>query len=302
MVTLSAVVAAVAVVITGTRETAVPRVTAEGAALQKVAEGFAFTEGPTSDAHGNVYFTDQPNDRIMIWTVDGELKTFQQPSGRANGMYFDRKGRLWACADETNELRVIDVRTGKHTVAAAGDERGERLNGPNDVWVAPNGAAYFTDPFYQRPYWPAGTVRRDPQSVFRLSPDRKRLPRVADDLKQPNGIIGTPDGRTLYVADIGAGRTYAYDIAADGSLKNKRLFCEMGSDGMTIDDAGNVYLTGPGVVVFDRSGKEIERITVPDERWTANVCFGGRDRRTLFITAGKGLYTIRMRTRGVGSP
>ncbi len=276
-------------------------VTEEGAVLRKLADGFAFTEGPASDARGNVYFTDQPNDRILIWTVDGKLRTFMQPAGRANGLCFGRDGRLWVCADEKNELRAVDVRTGKHTVAVSGDESGGRLNGPNDVWVSPNGSVYFTDPYYRRPYWQPEQTRRDPQSVFRLAPDGKQTTRVAADLKQPNGIIGAPDGKTLYVADIGAGRTYAYDIAADGSLTNKRIFCEMGSDGMTIDSEGNVYLTGPGVVVFDRAGNEIERIAVPEERWTANVCFGGSDRRMLFITAGKGLYSIRMRTRGVGS-
>ncbi|NLH99008.1 MAG: SMP-30/gluconolactonase/LRE family protein [Chthonomonadales bacterium] len=277
------------------------QVTATGAVLEKLADGFSFTEGPAANARGDVYFTDQPNDRIMVWSVDGKLSTFMQPSGRANGLCFGRDGRLWACADEKNELWVINVRTKEKSVVVAGDETGKRLNGPNDVWVAPGGRVYFTDPYYRRPYWPAGTERHDPQSVFMASSDGKRIVRVADDLKQPNGISGTPDGKTLYVADIGSGRTYAYDIAPDGLLTNRRIFCEMGSDGMTIDSEGNVYLTGPGVVVFDRTGKEVQRIAVPEERWTANVCFGGRDRRTLFITAGKGLYAIRMRTRGVGS-
>lgn len=275
-------------------------VLAPGAQLVRLADGFAFTEGPASDSRGNVYFTDQPNDRILVWTIEGKLETFLQPSGRANGLCFDRKGRLWACADEHNELWVIETRTKRHTVAVKGDDAGGRLNGPNDVWVMPNGAVYFTDPYYRRGYWPTGTEPRNPQSVFLLSPDG-RVIRVADDLRQPNGIIGTPDGKTLYVADIGAGKTYAYDIAKDGSLANKRLFCNMGSDGMTIDSEGNVYLTGPGVVVFNQVGQEIERIPVRDERWTANVCFGGRDRQTLFITAGRGLYAIRTRTRGVGS-
>ena len=274
---------------------------APDAQLVKLADGFTFTEGPASDRRGNVYFTDQPNDRILVWTVDGKLETFFQPSGRANGLCFGPDGRLWICADEKNELWAMDVRTKKHTVAVKADEAGGRLNGPNDVWVAPNGAVYFTDPYYRRPYWPAGTEKREPQSVFCLSPDGKTLTRVASDLKQPNGIIGTPDGKTLYIADIGDGKTYAYDITRDGSLTNKRLFCNMGSDGMTIDSEGNVYLTGPGVVVFDKTGREIARIPVPEERWTANVCFGGKDRRTLFITAGRGLYSIRMRTRGVGS-
>ncbi len=133
-----------------------------------------------------------------------------------------------------------------------------------------------------------------------LSPDGKKLIRVADDLKKPNGIIGTPDDMTLYVADIGARKTYSYDIQPDGALKNKKLFCESGSDGMTIDERGNVYLTGRGVIVFDKSGKQIEQIKVP-ETWTANVCFGGKDRKTLFITATKGFYGIRMNVKGAGS-
>lgn len=276
-------------------------VTAPGARLERLADGFAFTEGPASDSKGNVYFTDQPNDRILVWTVEGKLETFLQPSGRANGLCFDRSGRLWVCADEKNELRMVDIATKEVRVAASADENGGRLNGPNDVWVAPDGSVYFTDPFYRRPYWPEGIEVRKPESVFRLAPDGKRLMRVADDLVKPNGIIGTPDGKKLYVADIGAGKTYVYDIATDGSLTNKRLFCNMGSDGMTLDSEGNVYLTGPGVVVFNKDGAEIQRITIPEERWTANVCFGGKDRRTLFITAGRGLYAIRMRTRGVGS-
>ena len=119
-------------------------------------------------------------------------------------------------------------------------------------------------------------------------------------MKQPNGIIGTPDGTTLYVADIGAGRTYAYDIQPDGKLSHRRLFCRLGSDGMTINDRGNVYLTGRGVTVFDRTGKQIAHIAV-DEPWTANVCFGGKDRQTLFITASTRLYGLRMQVRGVGS-
>jgi len=276
-------------------------VTAPGAKLTELADGFSFTEGPASDARGDVYFTDQPNDRILVWSVEGKLSTFLQPCGRSNGLCFGKDGRLWACADEKMELWSIDVKTKAHTVMVAADEAGGRLNGPNDVWLAPDGAAFFTDPYYRRDYWPAGIEKRDPQSVFRLSPDGKRLTRVADDLRQPNGIIGTPDGKTLYVADIGAGKTYAYDVRPDGALAGKRLFCPMGSDGMTIDDEGNVYLTGPGVVVFDKRGKEIERIPVPAERWTANVCFGGADRHTLFITAGRGLYAIRTRTKGVGS-
>jgi gluconolactonase len=272
-----------------------PSIVAEGAKLEKLAGDFKFTEGPAVDGAGNVFFTDQPNDRIMEWSTDCILSTFMQPSGRANGLYFDSKGNLAACADENNQLWSID-RSRTATVLVK-DYQGKLLNGPNDLWVAPDDGIYFTDPLYKRPYWKRGPMEQDGQHVYYLSADHKRLVRVADDLKQPNGIIGTPDGRTLYVADIGAGRTYAYDIEKGGALTNKRLFCELGSDGMTIDEEGHVYLTGKGVTVFDRTGKEIEHIEV-NEPWTANVCFGGKDCRTLFITASTGLYSIRMHVRG----
>ena len=268
---------------------------APGATLQMLAREFKFTEGPTSDKDGNVFFTDQPNNRIMKWSVDGRLSTFLQPSGRANGMFFDARGNLIACADEKNELWSI-APNGTHKVLAKEFE-GKPLNGPNDVWIHPSGASYFTDPFYKRPWWTHANAPQPSQQVYRLAPDHKTLTRLTDDLTQPNGIIGTPDGKRLFVADAGAKRTFVYDIAEDGALTSKKIFCEMGSDGMTLDTEGNLFLTGNGVFIFDENGKQIEHIDVP-ERWTANVGFGGPDRRTLFITASEGLYAIRMRYPG----
>lgn len=306
-------------------------VTAPAAKVEKLAEGFEFTEGATCDPEGNVYFTDQPNDRIMKWSVDGKLTEFMKPAGRSNGMIFDPKGNLYACADEKNQLWLITIpkRSGKVQVRVLlKDYQGKLLNGPNDVWLRPDGGLYFTDPFYSRDYWKRGPKEQDVEGVYYLSPEHRsgqeekpgkgasegkagrkvserlsKTPslsaiRVIDELKQPNGITGTPDGKTLYVADIGAGKTYRYDTQPDGSLTGKRLFCEMGSDGMTIDAQGNLYLTGKGVFVFDRTGKQIQHIEVP-EKWAANVCFGGKDRRTLFITASKGLYAVKMRVKGV---
>jgi len=271
---------------------------APGAKVEKLAGDFLFTEGPAADAQGNVFFTDQPNDRILKWSVEGKLTTFMQPCGRSNGLCFDGQGNLWACADEKNELWCIDP-AGKVTVVVK-DYQGRLLNGPNDVWVRPDGGIYFTDPFYKRPYWKRGPKEQDKECVYFLSPDRQKLVRVVVDLVQPNGVIGTPDGKALYVADIGGRKTYVYDIRPDGTLSGKRLFCEMGSDGMTLDSEGNVYLTGKGVFVFDPRGKQIEHIAV-DEPWTANVCFGGKDGRTLFITASKAFYGVSMRVRAAGS-
>lgn len=268
------------------------------AKVEKLADGFKFTEGPAADAKGNVFFTDQPNNRILKWSIDGKLTTFMQPCGRSNGLCFDGDGNLWACADDKNELWCIDS-AGKKTVVVK-DYEGKLLNGPNDVWIRPDGGMYFTDPFYKRPYWNRGPQEQDGQCVYFLSTDRKKLVRVVDDFQQPNGIIGTPCGKTLYVTDIRAKKTYSYAVQPDGTLAGKKLFCEMGSDGMTIDCEGNVYLTGRGVTVFDKSGKQIEHIAV-EERWTANVCFGGADMKTLFITASKGLFGLRMRVKGAGS-
>jgi gluconolactonase len=135
------------------------------------------------------------------------------------------------------------------------------------------------------------------QGVYYLGPGQNTLIRVIDDLVQPNGIVGTPNGKRLFVADIGGNKTWSYTINKDGGLSNKTLFCGMGSDGMTIDVKGNIYLTGKGVTIFDKHGRQIGNIAVP-EPWTANVCFGGADRKSLFITASTGLYRMRMRVTG----
>ena len=273
---------------------------APGAELKLVADGFSFTEGPAADAKGDVYFTDQPNDRIMKWdAAAGTVSLFLQPSGRANGLYVESAGRLLSCADEHGELQRINVETKTAEVLLDGFD-GKLFNGPNDVWPHPDGGIFFTDPFYKRPYW----KNRDKpdqakQRVFFL-PKGARNPVVADDiLVQPNGIIGTPDGKKLFVADIGDKKTYIYQIEPDGKLSGRELFCSMGSDGMTLDSAGNLYLTGKGVTVFDKTGRELGNIPVP-ESWTANVTFGGADRKTLFITAMDSVYTLRMKVAGVG--
>src|SRR3954468_7210220 len=139
-------------------------VVAPGEKLQTLAAEFKFTEGPASDAEGNVYFTDQPNDRIMKWGVDGKLSTFLQPCGRSNGLCFDAKGNLWACADEKNELWSIDPK-GKVTVVVK-DYKGKLLNGPNDIWIRPEGGVYFTDPYYKRDYWKRGPKEQDKEAVY----------------------------------------------------------------------------------------------------------------------------------------
>jgi gluconolactonase len=270
-------------------------VVASGAKLEKLAGNFAFTEGPTCDSNGNVFFTDQPNDRILEWSTDGKLSTFMQPAGRANGMYFDANGNLVACADEHNQL--WSIASDKSVTVLIKDCQGKYLNGPNDVWVAPNGGMYISDPFYKRSWWDHTTMALTNEEVFYLSPDRKNLIRITDDLKKPNGITGTPDGKNLFVADIQANQTWRYDIQPDGLLTNKTFICALGSDGMTIDAEGNLYLTGHGVTVFDKAGEQIDHIDI-NEPWTANVSFGGKDHQTLFITASTSLYSIRLNVKG----
>lgn len=296
--TLTFVLGSLSLAVTMVGFAAESSVLAPGATVQKLSGEFSFTEGPTCDPSGNVLFTDQPNDRIMMWSTDGKLTTWMQPAGRANGMCFDAKGNLIACADEKNELWSITP--DKQVTVLLKDYQGKKLNGPNDVWVRPDGGLYFTDPFYKRTWWKHDKMEQDGQHVYYLPADRSGLVRVVEDLQQPNGIIGAPDGKTLYVADIRAKKTYRYDIQPDGRLAHKKLHCELGSDGMTLDEKGNLYLTGKGVSVFDPSGTRIEQIDIP-ESWTANVCFGGKDKKTLFMTASKGLYSVAMRVKGANA-
>jgi gluconolactonase len=262
-----------------------------------IGEGYLFTEGPATDRDGNVFFTDQPNDRIVRWNAaDGTFSDWLKPAGRSNGLYFDKNGNLIACADEKNELWSISP--DKKITVLLSDFGGKLLNAPNDLWIRPDGNLYFTDPLYPRDYWKRDKTTQLPgQYVYFFDVKTRKATPVATDLMQPNGIIGTPNGKTLYVADIRAGKTYAYDMKPDGALENKRLFCELGSDGMTLDAEGNVYLTGKGVTVFDPSGKKITNIPIP-EPWTANVTFGGKDRKLLFITASKKVYGLKMQVKG----
>jgi gluconolactonase len=271
------------------------KVVANGATPVRVSSDFKFTEGPAVDPDGNVFFTDQPNNRILKWSPGNGITVFMENAGRANGLYFDREGNLLACADEKNELWMIGK--DKKVTVLVGDYNGKKLNGPNDLWVDPKGGVYFTDPFYKRNYWTRTEKELAWESVYYLSPDRKKLSVAFSDFVRPNGIVGSPDGKTLYVADIGAGKTYSFHIT-DGIMSDRKLFTEIGSDGMTIDKKGNLYLTGKGITVFNSSGEQIDRIAI-EEPWTANVCFGGKDSKTLFITASTSVYTLEMKVSGV---
>ncbi|KAA8483663.1 gluconolactonase [Arcticibacter tournemirensis] len=262
--------------------------------LQLISDQFSFTEGPAADAGGNVFFTDQPNNKIWKYDTNGSLTVFMDNAGRANGLYFNRRGELIVCADENNQLWSLSP-GGKISVLIY-DFQSKKLNGPNDVWINKKGDMYFTDPYYQREYWKRTKPDLKLQSVYLLKQGSHNLVSVEDSLVKPNGIVGTPNGKCLYVADIGASKTYRYTINKDGTLGEKKLFAEMGSDGMTIDNQGNLYLTGNGVTVFNKDGVRIKHIPVP-AKWTANVCFGGENNDWLFITASDKLFKIKMQVK-----
>ncbi|WP_158847620.1 SMP-30/gluconolactonase/LRE family protein [Algibacter sp. L1A34] len=270
----------------------------KGAELVLISDDYEFTEGPAADKEGNVYFTDQPNDRILKWNAKTNLVSeYMKPSGRSNGLYFDNDGNLLSAADEKNELWLINPN--KEITVLVDNYDGKKLNGPNDLWVDAKGGVYFTDPYYQRPWWEHKEPQQNEKRVYYLA-SNTNIPRIVsnDNYVQPNGIIGTPDGKTLYVADQVGERTYVFTIDENGNLTNRKLFVDMGSDGMTIDNLGNIYLTGKGVTVFNSEGKKIKHIDVP-EGWTANVTFGGLNKNILFITAMDSIYTLKMNVTGV---
>lgn len=263
--------------------------------VRKISSQFIFTEGPAADRAGNIYFTDQPRNQIWLYNTKGELSLFMDSTGRANGLYFDPKGNLLACADKDNEIWQINKK--KQVKILLKSPAGAAFNGPNDLWVDSKGGIYFTDPYYQRNYW----TRKKPdlafQGLYYLPKGKKTAILLDSTMTKPNGIIASPDGRYLYVADIGAGRTYRYVISGRGQLRDRELFVSKGSDGMTVDEQGNLYLSGKGVTIYDPSGKEIQSINVPSN-WVGNVCFGGAGFNLLFITASESIYTLQMNVRG----
>ncbi len=270
---------------------------ADGGELKLISNQFKFTEGPAVDKKGNIFFTDQPNNKIWKYDTKGNLSLFMENTGRSNGLFFGKKGELISAADENNQLWSIG-KNGKAKVLVSGFN-GKLFNGPNDLWIHPNGNIYFTDPFYKRDYWTRTTSSElDGQMVYLLAKGNTIPQMVASNLVKPNGIIGTPDGKYLYVADIGGNKTYRYDILENGLLENPILFVPQGSDGMTIDNEGNIYLTGKGVTVYNSAGQLIEQIKVP-VNWTANVTFGGKNRNQLFITASESVFVLPMKVRGV---
>ena len=274
---------------------------APGAEVVRLAGGFGFTEGPAADSRGNVFFVDDPNNRIHRWCItERTVSVFIEGSAHANGMFFDKDDNLYVCEGGTGSV-VRYTPEGVRTVVA-NKFNNRHFNKPNDLWIDPKGGIYFTDPRYGENFH----IVQDGEHVYYILPDRSRVIRVIEvggpgtNFVKPNGVIGTPDGRLLYVADIDGRMVYRFDIQEDGTLTNKHPFAPVVTDGMTIDERGNVYMAGRNyVTVYSPEGEEIERIRVSD-RWVANVTFGGADFRTLFITASSGLYSIEMTVKGAG--
>ena len=299
----------------------VPAALAQGTSSERavdIAATIAFTEGPTVDAEGAVYFTDlRGAGRILKMDPGGSVSTFREPSYRANGLILDSEWRLLACEggngdDVLPRITRTDVETGAIEVLADHFE-GRQLHQPNDLTIDGQGRIYFTD----RPGPNVTPEQTGVHGVYRIDPDGS-IARILTEpeIERPNGIVISPDDATLYVIETaqqegGARMIRAYDLAADGTASNMRVFHDFypgrSGDGMTIDSAGNLYVaaglnrlrgtsetldTVAGVHVFSPDGELLEHIPIHEDTIT-NVAFGGDDLRTLYITAGKTLFRIR---------
>ena len=281
-------------------------------AVEKVASGFQFTEGPVWNRNGTLLFTDIPNNRIVRYSPPtGAVGDHRNPSGRANGLALDAEGRLVACEGNSTDGGRRVSRTERDGRAATLADRyaGRRLNSPNDLALDAQGRIYFTDPRYGD----RKGVEQDREAVYRIDRDGT-ITRVVDDVQRPNGIALSPDGKTLYLADNhsdprGNRTLIAYDVAPDGGLKRRRVLHDFapgrGVDGMKVDARGNVYATAgtgakAGVYVFSPAGEQLAFIPTPED--PTNCAFGGADLATLYITAGKSLYRIRLEARGLALP
>lgn len=279
----------------------------DGAKAVRVATGAEFSEGPAADAAGNVYFSDSPANRIWVYTAGGELKVHNDRSRNANGMVFDGRGRLVTCnAQGKGGGRSVTLYQKTGTVVVLADKyQGKRLNSPNDLCVDKQGRIYFTDPRYG----PADDLEQDKMAVYRIEKNGT-LTRVIDDVEVPNGILISRDNKTLYVADNspepnGPRTLIAYSISGKGAVKRRKVLYDLapdrGIDGMVMDTRGNIYATAgsgekTGVYIISPQGKL--RGFIPTPETATNCTFGGKKLDTLYITAGKSLYRIRLNATG----
>jgi gluconolactonase len=265
----------------------------------KLHTGFKFTEGPAADRDGNVYFSDIPNQKINKIDLKGKLTVFREKTNHANGLMVNAKGEIVAC-EMDGQLAAYSA-DGKNRRVVVAKHDGKRFNAPNDLVIDKKGGIYFTDPAF-------GAPRPLPQgktAVYYLSPDGKTT-RLIDDLPNPNGVILSPDEKTLYVIPTGQADMMSYPVKEPGKIGNGKVFCTLkqpkgvknsGGDGLAVDVKGNLYITSRlGLQVFDSSGKYLGLIKLPEG--PANVKFGGADFKTLYVTARTSLYTIKMEVAG----
>lgn len=263
---------------------------AEGAEFRKLADGFKFTEGPALGPDGRVYFNDIPNERTHAYDPEtGETTKFREPSGKANGLWWGAAGRLISCE---GGARQVTERVGDKLIVLADSFDGKKLNSPNDCIADGFGGIYFTDPRYGK----RDNLEQDSEAVYYLD-RRNKLARIADDLVRPNGIILSPDGGTLYIADQGDEKIWAYPVTGPGQVGEKRPFAPVPSDGMSVDVRGNVYATDTSageVVAYSPEGEEVLRIAPPEA--PANCLLAGK---TLYVTARTGFYAIDLLVKGL---
>ena len=271
--------------------------------VRTLGTGFKFTEGPAWDGVDTLYFSDLPNRTLYRWTADGGVELLRTGAEFSNGIDVDAAGRLVFC--EAGSRRIVrrapdgSEETLADSVTAPGG--GERPIGPpNDLWIGPDGAVYFTLPRDKRRGKGSDSDETLYGTVCRIDPADGTV-RDLDPgdrlVNGPNGIVGSADGRRLFLADPPGRACWAYDLAADGALSNRRKIADRASDGLTLDEAGNLYVTGPeGVLIYSPEGAEIAAVAIPER--PANMTFGGSEGRTLFVTARTGLYAVEMNVRG----
>ena len=277
------------------------------AEMEQLATGCQFTEGPLWNASGKfLLFSDIPANTMRQWDATSGMSVFRKPSGKSNGLTYDKQGCLIAC--EHANRRVSRTNPDGEVVTIASHYEGKRLNSPNDVVVKSDGSLYFTDPPYglTSAYGVEAEKELDFQGVYRLSPDGDTLTLLVDDFERPNGLCFSPDESILYINDTERMHIRAFDVQADGTIANGRVFgIEKGEngkpDGMKVDVQGNVYLTGPGGIwVFAPEGTHLGVIFTPER--AANLAWGGDDWKTLFITASTSLYCVQCKVAGVAVP
>lgn len=264
-----------------------------------VAGGMTFTEGPVwrKERGGYLVFSDIPANELKQWSEKAGLRTFRPASNNANGNTMDQRGRL---VTAEHSARRISVTESNGTVTTVVDRyNGARFNSPNDVVVKSDGTIWFTDPPYGLP---KDEAKEQPGNfVYRFDPKSKETSVVVRDIDMPNGLCFSPDEKLLYVADSGkTKRIYVFDVGDGGVLTGSRVFAVIdqgGPDGIRCDSKGRLYSSaGDGVHVFSTNGVRLGRIIVPET--PANLAFGGDDMKTLYITARKSLYAIRLNTTG----